>query len=60
MKYLLLPLFMLAGCSPQPVIPPKEESVIQATQDMESCARDSDTPWCASACKTSSYSWCPK
>ena len=57
MRYLLF--LLLLGCTPVATTPTDNPAEVY-TQDMESCTVDGTTPWCVSACKDNSYSWCKK
>jgi hypothetical protein len=61
MKLLLLPLLLLAACAtpvPETVSRPAPVVIYQAVQDVTSCIKDPDTPWCQSECNFSDQEWC--
>jgi PBP1b-binding outer membrane lipoprotein LpoB len=56
MKYLIVAV-LLAGCS-APTAPVEDKEPIVIAQDLESCTRQPDLPWCLSECKKSDREWC--
>lgn len=56
MKYLIIAI-LLAGCS-APVAPVENKESIVLAQDLESCTRQPNIPWCAAECKKSDRPWC--